>query len=148
MGISIVALIISIYSWYVHIRKTETYFIRIKTLLKGIVRDINSIHFSFNSIHLIPGEQYIESHELSLSERRGILEKKLNLFSDHLVEDLKISNNDKEQIFEYLIEVEDSLFELYHFVVEEKEDLQVSQSFINSMLKSVDKIENIILGSS
>ncbi|MUG45511.1 hypothetical protein [Paenibacillus woosongensis] len=143
--ISLLALALSLFNFVISRRKSTNLFTKLSVLINGIESDINSIHFIFKSIHLFPwGHHYKESNELSFQSRKILLQQKIDSFNELLVQDLKIKRKDKENIFSILMGIEGDLFELVHYLVEEEDDLEACQNFINSMLMGVRTIKDII----
>lgn len=125
-------------------RKTKNQFVRLIILTKSIRRDLESIHFNHGLIHFIPGEKYNESAEESFNEKMHTVRLKIEKFYELLILDKKISSGDLLQLFECLTIIEDNLFELFHYTIENMEDLEVTKSMINPIGMQMEIIEKII----
>ncbi|QAT44342.1 hypothetical protein EQZ01_01025 [Bacillus subtilis] len=143
--ISIAALLISSYNWRIIRIQHKNAFIQIYYFFKSLEEDIKTIKFAFEAVYL-GGETHLwlDSYDKSFEERKKIFASKLNKIKEDLVKDIKITFKDRESIFQYIIDMENNLYNLEHYIPEDLDDTHVWETSIDSIDRNIKKIGDIL----
>ncbi|MFC8151950.1 hypothetical protein ACFUP3_20010 [Bacillus paralicheniformis] len=144
IGLSLVALFFSLYNWRVAKIQHKNAFIHIYYFFESLEEDVKTIKFAFRAVHLGETHLYLESYNKSFEERKKIIDSKLNRVKEDLVKEIKIAFKDRESIFQCIIKMENSLYDLEHYMPEDEDDIHVWEASINSIERNVNLISDIL----
>ncbi|MCZ2260621.1 hypothetical protein KSU66_19305 [Sporosarcina sp. G11-34] len=142
--IAITALFLSVFNFFKDKRKSKNNFLRLVVIVKSLKREFSSLHFNHGMLNFIPGSETEKVYQTAFTEKSTIIDKKLSIIYELLMENHIISEKDITEVLENLNIIEEELFELMNYEIKDRNDMEIAKGFINPTYHCIEAVERII----
>ncbi|WP_269053116.1 hypothetical protein [Sporosarcina sp. G11-34] len=95
-------------------------------------------------LNFIPGSETEKVYQTAFTEKSTIIDKKLSIIYELLMENHIISEKDITEVLENLNIIEEELFELMNYEIKDRNDMEIAKGFINPTYHCIEAVERII----